>query len=218
MFSDVIQRWICMAKLSDEKQVRLGFHSRHSEWPYYLICVEKARVDIDIALAWTVALKSYEINETMIAFSMATHPRLGSQSHALGLIPDIVKLILNINCQFTIEQAHREALLQQTKLYTDPFHKSSNHIHCFNVERLLLNSEINDSPAFKWPGRNKCFFSKHGWLCGIPHHLGPADTQNDSSVTGIFKSVPHIFCGTRFPICRPYEVCIHLIKVCRNQP
>jgi len=216
MFSDLIVRWVSFARFSDNAQVRAGHHTRHLDWPKELVVAENKRFFFDLHLVWLVACKQSQATDSALAFAMGTHERIGAVSAIRYLIPDLVRHIVCRNFLHTLEEAHRDALV--TTLFTQSacFYSPRDYIRKFCVERLLLRSEIHGVPTYQWPARQSFFFCKRGWFAGVTRKFAPPDALADETVTGIFESIPHIFCKIRFPVCRPFPICRHLLHVSRS--
>jgi len=215
MFAEIIVRWVALASSSDDARTRAGHHSRHLDWPDELVLAENKRLLFDLHLARLVAYQQSEATEIALAFAMGTHQRVGRDSAVLCLIPDLVRHILHRDFLHTLEHAHRETLLATLFVQSADFLSPSDYLRKFCVQRLLLHSEIQGVPAFQWSRRPPFFFCKRGWFAGVGRRFAPPDARADATVTGIFESIPHVFCNTRFPVCRPFPVCRHLLHVSR---
>jgi len=216
MFGEIIVRWIALANFSDDARTRAGHHTRHCDWPDELVVAENKRLVFDLHLGEVLTCKQSEATEIALAFAMGTHQRVGAHSAVLCLIPDLVRHILYRNFFCTLEHAQREALISTLFTQSAYFLSPSEYIRTFHIQRLLLHSEIHGIPAFKWSSRQPFFFCRRGWFAGVGRLSAPPDARTDLTVTGIFESVPHIFCGTRFPVSRPFPMCRHLLHVSRR--
>jgi len=204
-----------MADLSDDWRVRDGQHTRLQDWPEDLVHSENTRLESDLSLMRNMGAALQACNALALAFAMGTHVRLGRDSPVNALVSDTVLDIIRV-CAFpSVERVHLESLYEVNAMYAGRVHKSSMFSPSFTTQRLLLQSEIIRVLPFVWPRRAGFFFCKRGWFAGVRRENGPVEAVSDSLVTGIYESVPHIFCQTRFPICRPCATCRHLFQVSR---
>ena len=218
MFGELIGRWISFAKFSDNAHIRSGRHTRHLDWPNELLLAENQRLLFDVDLARSVVSQRSHAVDIALAFAMGTHHRIGAVSEVRHLIPDLVRHIVLHGSMQTMEETHRRALVeklfsQQTLLYSP-----RDYVCRFNVKRLLLSGELHGVPAFQWPPRPPYFFCKRGWFAGVNPQFAPPEAITGGSVAGIFESIPHIFCRTRFPVFRTLLRCRHLLHVSRIGP
>ena len=215
MFGHVFERWVRMADQSDDWRVRDGHHTRGQDWPEDLVHSEYTRLESDLSLMRNMGAKLRTYDALALAFAMGTHVRLGRDSPVSALVSDVVLDIIRM-CAFpSVARVHLELLYEVDAMYAGRVHKSSMFNQIFTSQRLLLQSEIMGVVPYAWPGRAEFFFNKRGWFAGVRRENGPEDAVSDSLVTGIYESVPHIFCRTRFPICRPCATCRHLFQVSR---
>jgi hypothetical protein len=150
-----------------------------------------------------------------LAFAMGTHVRLGRESPVIVLVLDILLDIARKHGSASVDRVHRESLFEADAIYAGTFYLPLEYAKIFKSHRLLLRSEILMELPFAWPGRTEFFFCRRGWFAGVRRENAPEDAVSDHSVTGVYESVPHIFCKTRFPICRPWTICRHLYQVSR---
>ena len=234
MFSCVIQRWVALATFSRNAQVRSGIHDRAAEWPLLLVLAEKDRLAFDMSMCAAAGAIALENEERHAAFAMALHARLGALSHARNLVPDIVR---QISCASVTIQTPADAYADfmharlvavpagehhqlQSFVYNGvPIHPARRGV-CSDVRRML-RSEQEKQPAHVWPGRAGYFFCRRGWFSGVhpryaPDHLG---TQTSAAViSGFFEVIPHIFCDIWFPVCWPFDRCMHLLHITFQKP
>jgi len=228
MFTGIIERWVALAPLSDNWEIRQGHHTRESDWPEELVRAEYDRHRFDTQLCWAGASHVDDSHDRALAFAMATHPRLGALSPALCLVSDVVRQVAGSLWPMPLELFCTEYLHARTVprilMSTHPVHRMAfsgvpisgpvADTATAVVLRRLLKSEEEHMLSHAWPGRAPLFFCRRGWFAGVPVHGAPHDTTRDGvQVKGIFESVPHIFCDVWFPICRPFSVCMHLVHV-----
>ena len=231
MFSELIERWVQLARLSSDLQVRNGHHVRSTEWPIYLLHAENDRTAFDNRLCWTVACRLMDEQDHAVAFAMATHPRLGAQSPAFQLFPDLMRHILLPQMTLTPSQAYRDFLhkhcvdapagehrmVQNFSYAGIPIATQQSGVFQRNVRRLIQSEQDNDN-AVSWKQRPAFFFCRRGWFAGVDMKHAPENVFNGMVVTGVFESIPHIYCGIWFPICWPFETCKHLLHVTFQHP
>ena len=231
MFSALIERWVQLARLSSDLQVRNGHHVRSTEWPIYLLHAENDRTAFDNRLCWTVACRLMDEQDHAVAFAMATHPRLGAQSPAFQLFPDLMRHILLPQMTLTPSQAFRDFLhkhcvdapagehrmVQNFSYAGIPIATQQSGVFQRNVRRLIQSEQDNDN-AVSWKQRPAFFFCRRGWFAGVDMKHAPKNVFNGMVVTGVFESIPHIYCGIWFPICWPFETCKHLLHVTFQHP
>ena len=226
MFCEIIARWLNLASRSDDYEVRIGRHNRHSEWPKALVCAENERVRSDNILCRWTALRITDNENLAMAFAMATHPRLGAKSAAFMLVSDVLRQILVPDIIVGLEQLYVEYMFLK---FEDTRNEDCVRARCFNGNqsilhgpnvsggdhacRFMVRSELEHRDSHKWENRANFFFNRRGWFCGVDMQYAPEDMNISDTITGIFESVPHIFCDTWFPICRPHVTCRHLIHV-----
>ena len=204
-----------MAAFSDDWRVRDGQHTRLQDWPEDLVHSENVRLEKDLSLMQNMGAKLQVCNALALAFAMGTHARLGRDSHVNALVSDTVLDIMRVCAYPSVGRVHLESLYEVDAIYAGRVHRSSMFSRIFTNQRLLLQSEIIGVVPFVWPGRAGFFFCQRGWFAGVCRENGPLDAVSDSMVTGMYESVPHIFCRTRFPICRPCATSKHLFHVSR---
>jgi len=228
MFSCVIQRWVALATFSRNVHIRNGIHDRAAEWPMLLVLAENDRLAFDVSLCSAAGAIVLENEQRHIAFAMAMHSRLGALSHAQSLVPDIMRQIslASVTIQ-TPEQAYSDFIHAslvpvpagahhqlQSFVYNGVRIHPARHGVCNDVRRLL-RSEQDKQPAYTWPGRSGYFFCRRGWFSGVhpryaPEHLG---AQSSAVLSGFFEAIPHIFCDIWFPMCWPFDRCMHLLHI-----
>jgi len=226
MFSEIITQWLDLASRSDDYEVRIGRHNRHSDWPKALVCADNERVRFDNTLCRWTALRITDNENLATAFAMATHPRLGVKSAAFLVASDVLWQILVPDIIVGLEQLYVEYMFLK---FEDTQNEESALARCLNCNqsilhgpnasggehacRFMLRSELEHRDSYKWENRANFFFNRRGWFCGVDMEHAPKDMNINDPVTGIFESVTHIFCDIRFPVCRPYVTCRHLIHV-----
>jgi len=223
MFAGVIGRWVALAALSDNILVRQGGHTRASEWPEHLVHAENDRTLFDTKLCWTVASHICDYEERALAFAMGTHSRLGDLSPALSLVGDLVRQISRSELIPTVDSLYRRFLCEKALMCES--HKLVFRGTALSTQmpeplliRRLLQSEKEDRAMYKWSARHSIFFCKRGWFAGV-HPINapvevrhaPAAMQQGEVIVGLFESIPHVFCGVWFPVCRPFAICMHLL-------
>ena len=226
MFCEIITRWLNLASRSDDHKVRMGRHNRHSDWPKSLVCAENERVRFDNLLSQWTALRIMENESLAMAFAMATHPRLGAKTPAFLLFGDVLRKILVPDIIVGLEKLYVEYLFLRFESTQNEqcvqarcFTATHSVLHGHNVSdgdhacRLMVHSELERRDSYKWENRANFFFNRRGWFCGMDVQHAPKDMELNDPVTGIFESIPHIFCDIYFPICRPRVTCRHLIHV-----
>jgi len=233
MFSAIIERWVLLATWSDDPEIRIGNHMRDSDWPKPLVLAENERFIFDNRLCWWTSCRLDVYNNRAIAFAMATHPRLGAHSSAMVLVADIMRQITRPHIIPDFQNVYREFLLEQMpykvhspwvdmaclpttqQVLQGPFRMVGEDC---TPSRFMVRSELDGRPAYSWPGRTQYFFNHRGWFSGVDKQHAPQEVVTDPDVTGVYESIPHIFCDTWFPVCRPYAACRHLIHVSSSQP
>jgi len=228
MFSCVIQRWVALARFSRNVHIRHGIHNRAAEWPLLLVLAENDRLAFDTSMCSAVGAMALETQERHSAFAMAMHTRLGALSHAHVLVPDLVRQISQASVTtHTPAQAYADFMHArlvavpagehhqlQSFIYNGvPIHQARHGV-CSDVRRLL-RSEQEKQPEHVWPGRAGYFFCRRGWFAGVhpryaPEHLGD---ESSAVLSGFFETVPHIFCDIWFPVCWPFDRCMHLLHI-----
>jgi len=231
MFSALIERWVQLARLSSDLQVRNGDHVRSTEWPNCLLHAENDRAAFDNRLCWAVVRRLMDEQDRAVAFAMAAQPRLGAQSPAFQLFPDLIRHILMPQMNLTPSQAYRDFLhehcvdtpagehrMVQNFAYTGiPIATEQSDSFQKNVRRLI-RSELDNCNAISWKQRPAFFFCRRGWYAGVDMKHAPEHVFNGMAMTGIFESIPHIYCGIWFPICWPFEICKHLLHITFQHP
>jgi len=231
MFSALIERWVQLARLSSDLQVRNGNHARSTEWPVYLLHAENDRTAFDNRLCWAVACRLIDEQNRAVAFAMATHPRLGTQSPAFQLFPDLMRHIFLPQMTLTPSQAYRDFLhehcvdapagahrmVQKFSYAGIPIATQQSDVFQISVRRLI-RSEQDNANAVSWKQRPAFFFCRRRWFAGVDMKHAPENVFNGMMMTGIFESIPHIYCGIWFPICWPFETCKHLLHVTFEHP
>ena len=227
MFTCVIERWVALAAFSDNWATRQGHHTRASDWPDPLVRAEHERHRFDTLMCWATASHIADGRDRVVAFAMATHPRLGALSPALCLVGDLVRQVAGLGCVPSIETLytnylHAHAVPNMT-VFTNPRQRmvftgvpvSSTEVDpaASVVVRRMLKSEVENTPAQAWSNRTPFFFCRRGWFAGVTTQQAPQAAVNHAMLLGIFESVPHVFCDVWFPVCRPFSVCMHLVHV-----
>jgi len=228
MFACVIARWIALASCSRNVQIRNGIHNRASEWPMLLIQAENDRLAFDIALCWTAGSTLLENQNRHMAIAMAMHPRLGNNSEANQLVTDIVRQISLSSISATTPNAIYNEFLhahqvqspagEHHQLQSFTYSGVQTHVQRDNIccdVRRMLRSENSRQAAYVWPVRKEYFFCRRGWFAGVhPRYVPePIDMHSNVIVSGIFEGIPHIYCDTWFPMCWPFDRCIHLLHI-----
>ena len=228
MFSCVIARWVNLANFSRNAAIRSGVHDRASEWPLLLVQAESDRVAFDTTMCLTTGAALTHNEERHLAFAMAMHSRLGMNSEAHGLVGDLVRQISLSSMHATTTGELYNDFLHAREVATpagqhhqlQSFAYSGIQVHvpretlCCDVRRMS-QSEYNRQPAHVWPGRTGYFFCRRGWFVGVHPRYTPHDINTNANVvlSGVFESIPHIFCDIWFPRCWPFERCMHLVHI-----
>jgi len=228
MFSCLIQRWVAMATFSRNVAIRNGLHDRASEWPLLLVQAERDRLAFDTTMCLTTAAALTQNEERHLAFAMAMHPRLGMHSKAHTLVGDFVRQISLSSMHATTQAELYNEFLHAREVVTpagehhqlQSFAYSGIQVHvpremlCCDVRRML-RSEYCRQPAHAWPGRTGYFFCRRGWFVGVDPKYAPQNLNINANavLTGVFESIPHIFCDIWFPRCWPFERCMHLLHI-----
>lgn len=218
MFSCVIARWVFLARFDNSHEIRRGHHTRATDWPFDLIVAELARLNDDVLIMSRVSDRLEAAREKMLAFAMGTHERLGANSKVQALVMDVLRTIVSRDLSITVEQGHLQVLHEMYFNVSEFTHTVVGDTYLYDEGRLLLKSEMDMKPSFEWPGRKTFFFCRRGWFSGVDRKSGPIDMVKELEVRGVFESVPHVFCQIRFPICRPFPTCRHLLHVSINMP
>jgi len=232
MFRDVIERWVALAVFSDNLEIRNGTHTRGSDWPEILVHAEKDRARFDKNISWVVACTLNNNQQRVLAFAMATHPRLGARSPALDLVADVVRHVSRSYLLPCTDVIYRTFLHEISTPSVMSSSSSSQEMILYGVPvlteyrdltalimRRLLKSELENQPMFVWTGRTGIVFCRRGWFAGVDKCYAPPEHDDDDVenpgrvLIGIFESVPHVFCDIWFPICRPFSICLHLVHV-----
>jgi len=225
MFGGVLERWVALAIFSDDNSVRLGNHTRASDWPERLVHAENDRMLFDIQLCWTIASQICDHEERTLAFAMGSHSRLGELSPAQSLVCDLLHQISRSELLPTVEELYTKFLREHSipSLLMAAGTRPQQLIFCGVpvgtqmqtplLIRRLLRSEFENRKMYKWPGRNGIFFCRRGWFAGVDTLHSPVEVPDGGMLAGVFESIPHVFCDVWFPVCRPYAICMHLLHV-----
>ena len=213
MFSCVIARWVFLARFHDRHEIRAGHHTRSNDWPFDLVVAEHARFAFDTLLISKVSDKFETKRQKMLAFAMGTHARLGANSQVSSLINDTIQHILSCDLDMTAELAQQQVLHEMGPNVSEITDAVDSGFFLHKEGRLLTKSEIDLNASFQWPNRKNYFFCRRGWFVGVERKNAPVDIVHYLLVMGVFESVPHVFCQIRFPICRPFPACRHLLHV-----